>query len=162
MANGTRYLLWKSDDNAVGAQTHLWGQQLSADGLTLVGTPTRLLDQTRSWQAPAIEGPSMIANGGSYVLFYGAGPWDSSQASIGWARCTSPLGPCTNQSVFGPWLASQPGAQGPSGPATFTDSAGATRFAFHAWTRAVGYPADGVRSLFIGQLTFSNGRPVLS
>lgn len=160
---GARYLLWKSDDNALGAQTHLWGQQLSADGLTLLRrTPTRLLDQTRSWQAPAIEGPSMIANAGSYVLFYGAGPWDSSQASIGWARCASPLGPCINQSVFGPWLASQPGAQGPSGPATFTDSAGATRFAYHAWTGAVGYPSGGVRSLFIGQLTFSYGRPVLS
>jgi beta-xylosidase len=162
-AGGALYLLWKSDDNAVGAQTHLWGQQLTETGLALVGTtPTRLLDQTRSWQAPAIEGPSMIANGGSYVLFYGAGPWDRSQASIGWARCTSPLGPCTNQSVFGPWLASQPGAQGPSGPAIFTDSAGATRFAFHAWTGGVGYPAGGVRSLFIDQLTFSNGRPVLS
>jgi hypothetical protein len=103
----------------------------------------------------------MMATSTGFVLFYGAGDWASAQAGIGWARCTTPLGPCTDQSLSGAWLGSQPNAQGPSGPATFTDMSGATRFAYHAWTGAVGYP-HGARSLFITTLTFTtNGTPAL-
>ena len=35
-ATGT-YLVWKSDDNALGRRSHLWSQRLSADGRALVG-----------------------------------------------------------------------------------------------------------------------------
>jgi GH43 family beta-xylosidase len=160
--HGQSYLVWKSEDNAVGAQTHLWAQLLTPDGRGLVGEPTRLLSQTAAWQSPAIEGPSMLANGKEVILFYGAGDWASEIASVGWASCDTPLGPCTDQSLAGPWLSSRSDAQGPSGPATFTDISGATRFAYHAWTGAIGYPNGGARSLFIGELTFTpDGRPVL-
>jgi beta-xylosidase len=163
LTSGTnRYLLWKSDDNAAGGQTHLWAQQLSDDGLSLTGTLARLLDQTEAWQRPAIEGPDMIAVGTTFYLFYGAGDWASSGAGIGYAICSSPLGPCINQSTRQPWLDSRPRALGPSGPSTFTDLTGMTRLAYHAWTNGVvGYP-DGTRALFVDQLSFKNGRPVLS
>ena len=36
---GVRYLVWKADGNAVGQPTPIYGQQLSADGKTLAGTP---------------------------------------------------------------------------------------------------------------------------
>ena len=154
------YLLWKSDDNASGAPTHLWSQQLSADGRSLVGNRALLLTQDRSWQAPVVEGPSMVAVDRYYYLFYGAGDWNSSNAAIGYALCTSPLGPCNNRSTSGPWLASRDGAVGPSGPAVFSDVSGSTRLAYHAWTGAVGYPG-GERSLWIDALRFQGNRPVL-
>jgi beta-xylosidase len=160
--DGKLFLLWKSDDNAAGRQTHLWAQRLSEDGLSLTGPVTRLLSATEPWQSGIIEGPSMIRSGKMYYLFYGAANWSTSTAGIGYAVCSSPLGPCTNQSPNGPWLEARPGALGPSGPATFTDPSGATRFAYHAWPGAVGYERGGHRALYIERLSFSKGRPVLS
>jgi beta-xylosidase len=156
---GTRYLLWKSDDNATGRQTHLWGQRLSQDGLSLAGPRVKLLDSNASWQGGIIEGPAMVASGGVHYLFYGAGPWSSSAAGIGYARCSTPLGPCTNQSRLGAWLPSRPGAMGPSGPAVFVDRAGTTKLAYHAWTGPVGYDQGGARALFIDTLTLPGTGP---
>ena len=103
----------------------------------------------------------MVLKGGTYFLFYGAGAWDSAGAAIGYARCTSPSGPCVNASVNGPWMGSHGAAVGPSGPAVFTDAAGYTRIAYHAWTGAVGYQNGGVRSLWIDRLVFRSGTPIL-
>jgi beta-xylosidase len=160
--NGTAYLLWKSDDNANGQPTNLWGAVLRPGGLTLASPPRLLLsEQPSSWQAPVIEGPAMVASGGKYFLFYGANNWNSADAAIGYAICTGPLGPCVDASVDAPWLGSHGEAVGPSGPAVFVDHTGTTRLAYHAWTGAVGYANGGVRSLWIDRLHFAGGRPAL-
>ena len=148
------YLIWKSDDNALGRRTHLWSQQLSSDGRALVGSRRLLLSADAGWQGSVIEGPSMVEVAGLYYLFYGANAWNSSNAAIGYARCFSPLGPCINASILGPWMASQGSRLGPSGPDVFVDGSGATRLAYHAWTGAVGYESGGRRSLWIDTLTF--------
>ncbi len=153
-STGALYLIWKSEDNAVGRTTRLWGQRLSADGRSLTGTPTMLLSQSAAWQSPAIEGPAMIASGGTYYLFYGAAPWDSARAAMGYATCATPLGPCRNASTSGPWMASHGQALGPSGPTFFTGNDGGTRIAYHAWMPVAGYPNGGVRSLWVDTLTF--------
>jgi hypothetical protein len=159
--NGASYLLWKSDDNALGRPTSLWGAQLNSSGRGFVGATTRLLTQDASWQAPVVEGPSMVAAGSRFYLFYGAARWDSSSAAIGYATCTGPLGPCSDASTAGPWLASHGTATGPSGPALFTDAQG-THIAYHAWAGgAVGYPSGGVRALWADAVTFSSGVPTL-
>jgi beta-xylosidase len=160
-ADGTAYLVWKSDDNALGRPTSLWSARLSSTGRALVGTPTRLLTQDAAWQAPAVEGPSMVAVGGRTYLFYGANRWDSSSAAIGYAVCSGPLGPCSDVSTSGPWLATHGAAVGPSGPAVFTTAAG-TRLAYHAWTGAVGYASGGVRSLWIDRLGSASDVPSVS
>lgn len=159
--SGRTYLLWKSDDNALGQRTSLWAAQLASSGRALVGDPVRLLTQDSRWQSPAIEGPSMVAVQGRYYLFYGANRWNSSRAGIGYATCAGPLGPCSDASLDGPWMTSHGTAVGPSGPAVFTDSTG-TRLAYHAWTGAVGYANGGVRSLWIDALSFSSGVPTLA
>jgi beta-xylosidase len=159
--DGTAYLLWKSDDNAVGRPSSLWGQQLSPDGLSLVGTPVQLLVQGQAWEAPAIEGPAMVREGANYYLFYGANDWDSPNYAIGYATCTGPLGPCTKVTTSGPWMASEGEAVGPGGPTFFEDAAGALHIGYHAWSPGrVGYAAGGARSLWIDRLTFVEGRPV--
>jgi beta-xylosidase len=150
--DGTAYLLWKSDDNALGARTRVGGQQLSADGLSLVGPRPAMLWATTGWQGGLVEGPAMVAAGGRYYLFYGADHWQAPGAGIGYAACSTPLGPCANQSVGRPWLATQGPVVGPSGPDPFVDDRGVARLAFHAWARdADGHP---VRALWIGAVAF--------
>jgi beta-xylosidase len=163
-ASGTLYLLWKSDDNSLGLPTHLWGQKLTPDGLaTAPGTvPALLLTQSAAWQAPAIEGPTIIRNRGVYYLFYGANDFDSASSGIGYATSPSVLGPYVNQSRDTAWVGTTGNAQGPQGPWVFIDASGATSMAFAAWYGAVGYENGGVRSLWLGTLGFSrSGAPSL-
>lgn len=163
-ATRTTYLIWKSDDNAIGRPTHIWGQALTPGGLTLAGAgPTLLLTQNAAWQSPVVEGPTVVRNGSTYYLFYGGNRWDSSRSGIGYATSRSVLGSYANQSRWGPWLASRGNAVGPQGPWVFTDAGGVTRMAFAAWRGAVGYQNGGVRAMWIGALGFSRyGTPTLT
>lgn len=164
-SGGTSYVLWKSDDNALGRPTSLWGRALAGTGVGFAwfSSPVRLLSQTAAWQAPAIEGPAMVRSGSTYYLFYGANSWDSSTSGIGYATCSRPLGPCVDRSTAGPWLASPPtgGPVGPQGPTIFTDTNGGLRLGFAAWNGAVGYENGGVRALWTARLSFVNGNPTL-
>ncbi len=157
--DGVWYLLWKSEGNALGRPTHLWGQRLTCDGRALVGAPARLLSGRCAWQAHVIEGPDMVLVGGVHYLFYSGGNWESSAASIGYATCASPLGPCHNASTTRPWMASHGDALGPSGPVFFVGHDGMTRMAYHAWTPVVGYANGGARSLWIDTVSFGGDRP---
>jgi hypothetical protein len=157
----TAYLLWKSDDNALGHLTHLWAAPLASSGVSITSNPTLVLTEDAAWQAPAIEGPTMMLSGGVYYLFYGAGNWDSSSAAIGYATCSDPLGPCTDRTNVRPWLRSYGLALGPSGPNVFTDASGQSRLAYHAWYGCVGYPICN-RALWNGRLSFTRAVPLLN
>jgi hypothetical protein len=166
---GAPYLLWKSDDNAPSTgsyRTHLWGQKLNATGTGFLGSgPTLLLTGSlNTWQYPVIEGPAMVQlPGGGYDLFYGAGWWDNTTGATGYAYCSTPLGPCTNKSVWSPWMATNSAINknGPAGPSIFTDATGQTRIAYHAWGQQVGYGAGGSRMLWVDRLSFSGSTPSL-
>jgi beta-xylosidase len=168
--DGTAYLFWKSDDNALGdppnpgalgRPTSLWGARLSADGLTLTEAPVEVLRQDQPWEAPAIEAPSLVFASGAYYLFYSAGPWESASYCVAYATGDAPLGPFRKESPR-PWMTSRQEAAGPGGAEVFTDASGSLRIAYHAWTPPnIGYGAGGVRSLWIDRLRFVGGRPVL-
>ena len=161
-ASGALHLVWKSDDNAFGQPTAIWSQRLSADGLTLTGSATRLLDADRTWQGGIIEGPAMHADGTGWYLFYGANRWDSSEAGIGYATCTGPAGPCTNRSTEKALLGRRPGADGPAGPEVFVDKYGRRQLSYHGWTGGVGYHVSGAaRALFLDRLTFTSRVPTV-
>ena len=161
--DGTSYLLWKSDDNAVGRAPSLWGAPLRGDGGALGGDPVELLRHDSAWEAPLIEAPSLARiSVGSYVLFYSGGWWQGVGYAMGYATGGAPLGPFDKQTRTGPWLAAGPGRAGPGGGEVFTDAAGEWRIAFHAWTPPkVGYALGGARSLWVERLDFENCRPVL-
>jgi beta-xylosidase len=164
-ASGHLYLIWKSDDNAIGQKAHIWGQQLVASGLSLArGTsPSLLLSESAAWQAPAVEGPTVIRNGGTYYLFYGANSYNTASSGIGYGTSASLLGSYNNRSRYGPWLGTTGNAQGPQGPMVFRDLSGATRMAFAAWKGSVGYQNGGARSMWLGSLRFRrDGTPALS
>ncbi len=148
-SDGTPYLVWKSDGGS--GQAAIWAQQLSADGLSVVGQPVRLLQPDQSWQAGVVEGPDLVLLAGKLHLLYSANNWDSSAYAIGDATCGTPLGPCS-ESGTGPILSSVAGALGPGGPATFTDASGGPWLAYHAWDgAATGYPNS--RKLFLAPLS---------
>ncbi len=157
-ASGARYLVWKSDDGAIPAPSHLFAQAVSPDGLSLTGAPAQLLNADQPWEAGVIEGPDMVLSGGTYYLLYGGNHWDQSTAAIGYATCNGPLGPCTKVTTSGPWMSSHGSAVGPSGPTVFTDASGNSQLAYHAWTGGPGYPNGGVRSLWIDEVSFGGGK----
>ncbi|HEX6596200.1 MAG TPA: glycoside hydrolase family 43 protein [Acidimicrobiales bacterium] len=161
--DGRAYLTWKSEGWAAGLPAQLWAQELSGDGMSLVGEPALVLGQDRDWELPTIEGPSMVAEGGELFLFYSAGRWQNSSYAVGWARCSSPLGPC-EKDADQPLLRSAGDGTGPGGPGgseVVADRSGGRWMAYHAWVPFEGgYPA-GRRMLHVTPLRFVQGRPVL-
>lgn len=164
-ASGRAYLLWKSDENAAACRgaARLWGRELTPDGLDLVGRATPLLATDRPWERPLVEGPSMIANGGAYLLFYSANWYDSADYAIGYATCKTPLGPCEKATVDGPLVASDATRLGPGGQEPFVGPDGSPWLAYHAWSApSASYAAGGARSLRFARLSFSGGAPVVT
>lgn len=170
-ADGKLYLYYKSDGNAVGRRTYIWGQQLSADGLKLAGQPVPLMKDDQKWEYKLVEAPSMVrVPTGGYQMFYSAAyyGWDYpkerlSNYATGYANCTGPLGPCTDAPA-NPLLHSfndrQAGCvSGPGHPAVF--NVGQKYFiAFHAWAATAGCrPLDPERYLYIAPLFWKDGKP---
>jgi hypothetical protein len=160
--DGRLYLLWKSDDNSRGFSPTIWSQGLTPDGTALVGSPVRLLSDAAAWQFPVIERPAMVALNGRYYLFYAANVYSTAQSGIGYAVCSSPLGPCTDQSPATPFVGTQGAVVGPSGPAPFRSPAGAALLGFAAWLGGPGYDRGGIRSLWVGTLLFLPGYRVVT
>jgi Glycosyl hydrolases family 43 len=151
--DGHVFLQWKNIDEGV-----IVSSELTADGLGLVGRPQRLIGADQVWEASVVEGPSMVAAGGRYYLFYSGNDWRTANYAVGYAVCETPLGPCAKP-ASGPWLASSDGAQGPGGPQVFRDRDGLW-MVVHAWVGGrVGYP-DGARNLFVLRVAFTAAGPV--
>ncbi|HZQ56596.1 MAG TPA: glycoside hydrolase family 43 protein [Acidimicrobiales bacterium] len=153
--DGHLYLLWKSDDNSRGSSPTIWSQPLSPDGRTLLGSPVRLLSDTAAWEFPVIERPAMVALDGRYYVFFAANRYDTPQSGIGYAVCTSPLGPCVDRSPAVPFVGTKGAVVGPSGPSPFRSAGGAALLGFAAWAGGVGYGNGGARSLWVGTLGFA-------
>jgi beta-xylosidase len=158
--DGKAYLLWKNDGNSRKLRTSLWIQELSDDGMSLVGEPVELIHEDQAWEYPLIEGPSMVHHDGQYYLFYSANDYQGEHYAIGYAVGSSVMGPFTKP-LDKPWLSSFGAVRGPGGQEFFTDEAGGLWMAYHAWTLPhVGYPR-GKRSLFIDRIVFQAGNPLL-
>jgi beta-xylosidase len=160
--DGRLYLVWKSDDNAIGQPSSLWGQPLDGNGLTLLDSPVRLLDHDQAWEDPLIEGPSLVVAGGTYYLFYSANWWESAGYGIGYAMATSPLGPYTKATLVGPWMGSDGGVAGPGGEDFCLQPSGQLLMAYHGWQPGrIGYGSGGARSLHLARVSFVDGLPVV-
>lgn len=161
-ADGSAYLIWKSEGTVAGEPTRVWVERLNPDGMSLFGGANELIRHDQVWEQPLIEGPSMVRAGGRYYLFYSASTWHSATYAIGYAICATAFGPCTKPLTM-PWLASRGSALGPGGPEVFADAAGGLHLAHHAWMAPkVGYPAGGMRAFYIEDLSFSDAAPVIS
>lgn len=153
-ATRTPWLVWKSDDAAIGGWPELWSGPLDGTATHFVGPPGPLLGVDRDDEGFQIEAPELVATAGRYWLFYSANAWDTSEYHVGLAVCDSPAGPC-NKLPF-PWLDRSSGVDGPGSVSMLTDAAGQTFVAFHGWVNAVGYDAGGVRGMFVERVTFTS------
>lgn len=153
--DGTTYLLWKSDANAIGGTSQLFAQPLRPDGLALVGDPVALLRSDAGWEWPLIENPALLATDDAYFLLYSGGRWESGGYATGYAVCETPLGPCAKKTTGQPILASTQDEAGTGGASVVTAPAGDHWLAYHAWAaNAVGYDNGGRRSLHFARLTW--------
>ncbi|RKR90283.1 glycosyl hydrolase family 43 [Micromonospora pisi] len=156
-SDGTLWLLWKNDGNAIGADTWLTSQRLSDDGLRLVGEPHHLLKQTKAWEGPLVEGPFFWRHDGRLFLFFAANTYDRSSYAEGYAVCDDPTGPCVD-APENPILRSNAVATGP-GHASMIEYAGQTWLLYHAWQPGREGKADPGRQLWLDRVTWDGGRP---
>ena len=158
-ADGTPWLLWKSDGDCCNLPTSIFAQQLAADGLSVVGPPHRLIGASQSWEGNLVEAPSMIRSGSDYWLFYSANLWGTPDYGIGVARCASVTGPCTKP-LDHAWLSSSQGGRtdpGPGGEEFFTAD-GLIWMVHHAL--APGQTGNGAqRRLYVDLVAFPPGQP---
>jgi hypothetical protein len=154
--DGTAYLMWRSS----GSPLRITTQQLSAEGLSLVGSPRDLIVADQDWENGTVEGPAMGRIGNRYHLFYSGNEWNGRNYAIGHAVCESPVGPC-EKTGNGPIFASTGSIVGPGGQELFVDGFGGVHFAYHAFTEPyVGYPAS--RRLHVAQVTFDGDRAIIT
>ena len=157
---GGMTLLWKSDENAVGALSRLWAAPL--DPMAAGAGPHReLLRFDAHWEHPLVEGPTMAPVDQRYLLLYSANVWQTANYAIGYAWCDTPLGPCEKSTVDAPWLGSGSGLVGPGGPSVARAPTGELVLAFHAWTGGVDYQPGARRALYVEPLDVRDGVPLL-
>ncbi|WP_076262476.1 glycoside hydrolase family 43 protein [Intrasporangium flavum] len=150
-SDGTAYLYWKNDGNAVGMDTWISVQRLSADGLHLEGEPKRLVKQDLPWEGSLVEAPFVWERGGVFHLFYSANDYGSDKYAVGHATATSPTGPFTKDPE--PVLTSTDVAAGPGHCALFEHD-GTVWMVYHAWDPgAVGSEVPG-RTMWLSRVTF--------
>jgi beta-xylosidase len=136
-ARGRLFLVWKEDGNAVGHGSTIWRQQMTPDGLRLIGRPRALLTSRDRWEGTVVEAPSIVVHGGWTYLFY-------SGNSYAWPGCRYALGVARARSIIGPFrrapdnpILRSTGAWRCPGHAGFTgDDAGHTFLMYHAYTPA--------------------------
>jgi beta-xylosidase len=172
-ADGRLYLYFKNDGNSLAARrpVRLYGQPLAADGLSVTGTPTALLDAHGGWEADLVEAPTMVHPPGGYVLFFSAGfyGWPDdvnlSPYAMGYAACRGPLGPCAEapgDPVLHSFHTREAGClSGPGHQGVFQLG---TRYflTFHAWAATQDCRrSESSRFLYVAPLAWRDGAPVI-
>ena len=155
---GQAFLVWKSNDGGSDQPAQLWSQQLSADGMSLVGTPHLLLTQDttgRPWET-TVEDPDLVDSGGAYFLVFSVGQYDTSSYAEADAVCAGPTGPCS-QSQSGLILTSSGSASGPGGGSLFPTPSGQWYLVYAAWAPGcTSYSCGGSRRMFVAPATLTS------
>lgn len=158
--NGKLYLYFKNDGNCCGLTTYLYGEQLSSDGLSLLGKPTRLVSNDQNWEGNVVEAPDMFKHNGKYYLFFSGNNYAGIDYAVGYASCQSAMGPCQD-ATNNPVLASRtkpPLVIGPGGE-TLIQLGSQTWMVYHAWNvNSDGSQGDS-RYMWLDRVDWSNDKP---
>lgn len=157
LPNEVYYVLWKSDANCCGGQTWIYIQQLSSDGLTLEGEPTRLITADKVWEGILVEAPTLWRHDDQYFLFYSANIYTSPDYAIGYAVSDNLFGPYVKPTSK-PFLETRirDGIVSPGGQDIVTDADGDTWLVYHTWS------GGGYRPMNLIALNWEDGEPVVS
>lgn len=149
-SDGSAYLYWKNDGNAIGLPTVLWGAELSPRG-HVTGSARPLLVATQACERRLVEAPQVIEDEEHFHLIYACGDFGEASYTQRHAVGDSPLGPFRKSDA--PLLECSRATQGPGHACAFRDHTGQWRLMYHAWTpHAIGYRAGGKRTLRLSKL----------
>jgi beta-xylosidase len=160
------YLYYKDDGNCCGPGSAIWVQGMSPDGLAALGAPTRLVASNDSpgrednWEWKVVEAPTMVRRGNHYYLFYTGNHFGNRNYSVGYLRCATPRGPCTDPGE-NPilWSHLETDLIGP-GHQSLLDRGGRSYAFFHGWNRDPDRQRDQgpfKRCLYVSQVSWSGG-----
>jgi arabinan endo-1,5-alpha-L-arabinosidase len=150
--DGHLYLYWGSNSDPLRAQ------QLTSDGLHLVGKPKVVLASRPSDNGGLIEGPWILPHGSYYYLMYSQGDCCSSHPNyqVAVARSTSPLGPFTRD-PNNPILKGNSKFTATGHNATIADDAQRDWIIYHA--RVGGQDVTRDRDIMIDPIEWVDGWP---
>lgn len=144
-ADGTRYLLWKNDGNAIGQASTLWLTRTGNNGTTLAGGNVALISSSS-----VIEAPDLIQRGSQYVLFYSGGSYTGCDYLTSYATAPSLSGPWTR--AYRPLITTASLGNAVCGPggADFTGD----KVFLHGWV-------NGARHLYVADVGWAGDFPVV-
>jgi arabinan endo-1,5-alpha-L-arabinosidase len=153
-ANGTKYIYWGSDGDPIHVQ------ELSDDGLSLVGKPKDLLFPSGRSYEGLVEGAWVLRRGRFFYLFYSGDACCGSNAhyAVMVARSTSPTGPF-RRDPGNPILAANGRFPAPGHNATIRDEQGRDWIVYHAMIRG---DFTNYRYLFLDPIDWAKGWPTVN
>ncbi len=156
--DGTPYLSWKEDGNAVGRPTPIRLQALTADGLAVTGPVATAITNDRRWEDNLVEGPFIVRRDGRYYLFYSGNAYFDARYALGVARA---------ERLFGPWekrgdplLVSNAAWAGPGHGSVVVGPGGDDALVYHAWVGGRAGAAPG-RLVLVDALRWLDGWPFI-
>ncbi len=156
-ANGTPWLVWKSNDGGSAKPAGIWTEELNSAGTGFLAgsAPTEIFFNNTAaypWEN-TVEDPSMVAFGGEFYLLFSGGIYTSSSYAEGFAVCATPISGC-GQTDPNPILTSYGSVAGPGGGSIFQDTSGNYWIDYGGWTAGcTNYSCGGARRLFVAPLT---------
>ena len=156
--DGRNYLYWKEDANDLRPKepTRIFVQELSHDGMSLVGSRREVLRNDREWEGDLVEGPWVLRHGRYYYLIYSGNAFYNQHYAVGVARSTSPWGPFVKAEET--LLRRDENWLGPGHGSVVRGKDGRDYFIYHAWQRGrVGGPNP--RMLLMDRIDWRDGWP---
>jgi beta-xylosidase len=164
--DGKLYLLWKNDGNCCGLPTRIYMQEMSEDGLELVGEARDIgARNDAGWERDLVEAPTLLLHEGTYYLFFSANGYNTRNYAVGYATSDELFGPYED-APENPILKTEAAvgtprgeAAGPGHQSVIADDDGDLWMVYHAWDVAlVGDPLGGTRTLWIDELIIEDGK----
>jgi hypothetical protein len=112
-------------------KTPMFAQALSADGSSLIGERTKIIENDLEWEAHLIEGMWVTKQNNQYYLFYAGNDFSTSQYGIGVAMAKSLMGPYKKANIQ--LLQSTDTWWAPGHPSLVMDTEGKPRLFLHAY-----------------------------
>jgi len=151
-SDGSRYLLYKNDGNAIGVTTWVYLQRVGSDGIGFIGGRTGLIRNDRPEERGVIEAPVLVRRPSHYVLFYAAGCYCDSNYYTSYATSAYLTGTWTK--AYRPLLTTASldyTVDGPGGADVLSN-----RILFHGWINS-----RTARGMYVAALGWANDYPVV-
>lgn len=157
--DGTRYVTYKNDGNAIGLPTYLYLQRVADDGVTLIGDPIPAMRNDPDTEGGLIEAPYLVHHRGTYYLFYSYGQWWNETYTTAYAVASSLEGPWTRAAEPLMTTRGMKGSViGPGGASFLAHGARGHLVAFHGVRNNPSF----YRAMYLARLDWRGATPVVT